>query len=443
MKSPVFVQEQWGTLPSVAISQKPIASPGVFNQHVDHAGYMPPHSNAESQYLEQQAERRVNNWQQMYQGIDRAGSVARPRGAVSAAPNTHQVGEFECDAVVGIPASAVSRHVAPRSQQPGAFTSQWPLQSRHSDSEIHSRQAVPRHPPLQYPVSPHRVGRVHNTQPPPISPNLQPVMCGAQGHSQLGPPQSAVPPAQLHTPVHVSHAQQDLSTVGHRAGQPNVQQDMGQRTNIPPTGHPRQQNPHYAPYPQHHPQQQQQQQQQAVLRPQEPSTVNTAELYQPRGPPHQQQHALPPTSHTPLLPPPDQPYQGGHTPQFPPQAEFVKAVPETVAVIPSEICHGVSQPPNLAARPCKPSEQGPTSTPAPSGTPSRKDSANKQELMRTIMGTIKDTFEEVNEDEEVGSINSSLQSIPPDPNLECVLCGKVFKIGQIQNFKRHSETCPQ
>ena len=63
--------------------------------------------------------------------------------------------------------------------------------------------------------------------------------------------------------------------------------------------------------------------------------------------------------------------------------------------------------------------------------------------MRNLMGTIKDTFEEVNEDEEVGSINSSLQSIPPDPNLECVLCGKVFKIGQIQNFKRHSETCPQ
>ena len=63
--------------------------------------------------------------------------------------------------------------------------------------------------------------------------------------------------------------------------------------------------------------------------------------------------------------------------------------------------------------------------------------------MRNLMGTIKDTFEEVNEDEEVGSINSSLQSIPPDPNLECVTCGKVFKIGQIQNFKRHSETCPQ
>ena len=46
-----------------------------------------------------------------------------------------------------------------------------------------------------------------------------------------------------------------------------------------------------------------------------------------------------------------------------------------------------------------------------------------------------------NQDEQARSISSGLQSIPPDPNLECVLCGKVFKIGQIQSFKRHSDTC--
>ena len=57
---------------------------------------------------------------------------------------------------------------------------------------------------------------------------------------------------------------------------------------------------------------------------------------------------------------------------------------------------------------------------------------------------ILDTVAEVNENERVGDtrqIDSGLQSIPQDPNLQCVVCGKIFKIGQIQNFKRHVATC--
>ena len=65
-------------------------------------------------------------------------------------------------------------------------------------------------------------------------------------------------------------------------------------------------------------------------------------------------------------------------------------------------------------------------------------------LMEGLSEAIVDTVAEVNENERVGDtgpIASGLQSLPQDPNLQCVVCGKVFKIGQIQNFKRHVKTC--
>ena len=39
------------------------------------------------------------------------------------------------------------------------------------------------------------------------------------------------------------------------------------------------------------------------------------------------------------------------------------------------------------------------------------------------------------------SNTSQLRAPAQDPNLQCVLCGKIFKIGQMQNFKRHVATC--
>jgi hypothetical protein len=78
----------------------------------------------------------------------------------------------------------------------------------------------------------------------------------------------------------------------------------------------------------------------------------------------------------------------------------------------------------------------------------RKDSdaiEGEQVLMKDLGAAIQYTVAEVNENErlrDTGSIESGLQSIvPTDPNLQCVTCGKIFKIGQIQNFKRHSDTC--
>ena len=65
-------------------------------------------------------------------------------------------------------------------------------------------------------------------------------------------------------------------------------------------------------------------------------------------------------------------------------------------------------------------------------------------LMRHLNENILDTVAEVNENERIGDtrqIDSDLESIPQDPNLQCIVCGKIFKIGQIQNFKRHVATC--
>jgi hypothetical protein len=153
-------QPEKGLSPAVAISHQPITSPGVFNQHVDRAGYMPPHSNAESTYQEQQAERKAHEWQQQQQmyhqqqgmGGGAASMAPTPQGAL-AVPNTQQMARCEAEAVVGIPPSVAARPITPRSPQPHAAN--WQLQSRHSDSEILARNAGPMHPQpyVNYPTS--------------------------------------------------------------------------------------------------------------------------------------------------------------------------------------------------------------------------------------------------------------------------------------------------
>ena len=40
-----------------------------------------------------------------------------------------------------------------------------------------------------------------------------------------------------------------------------------------------------------------------------------------------------------------------------------------------------------------------------------------------------------------GTIGSSSSVVPIDPNLTCPVCRETFRMGEIQKFKRHAETC--
>ena len=40
-----------------------------------------------------------------------------------------------------------------------------------------------------------------------------------------------------------------------------------------------------------------------------------------------------------------------------------------------------------------------------------------------------------------GTIGSSSSGAPLDPNLTCTVCRETFRMGEIQKFKRHAETC--
>lgn len=470
---------------------------------------MPPHSNAESQYQEQQAEQRVSNWQHQQQmqqqqqqiylptGMERTAPTIspQPQAAFGVPSSQQQAATFERDAVVGLPVSAVSRPIAPRTQQP-SHTSQWPLQSRYSDSEIQSGHTVSGQPRGNYPLSPRRV---HNPNVAP--PNMQSAMGpGGQnqpqnvGHPQLQPGQRG----HSQPNVYAGYPQQGESQppnvdMGRQPLQPNVSAvDMTNRAehpclNVPQQPHMGQPHPHNMNYP--GPQGNQLQHPQVNLPPQPyeaavyrgsqmPPRSNAEPQYleqQQRSSNWQQQpmpgaspyhHQVdvtatnaqaPSCGHLPMitaqshqaqqLPPPAPQQPPYNTPQLPPeqqvaplpathgsqyaQAEFVNPVAETAPPYPA------------VARPAG-SEQKKPSKPEAGTVPPRKESdANEDEqvLMKNLSGAIKETFEEVNQDEQAQSISSGLQSIPPDPNLECVLCGKVFKIGQIQNFKRHSETC--
>ncbi|CAI8005759.1 hypothetical protein GBAR_LOCUS4387 [Geodia barretti] len=446
---------QWSTQPPtpVAISQKPIASPGVFNQGVDRLSYMPPHSNAEFQYQEQQAEQRVSHWQQqqhMYQqtGMERGGPPLSPQPqAALAVPSCQQA---DTDAVVGIPASAVIRPIVPRSSQHLSHTTHLPgaLQSRHSDSEIQSGRVV-REQQL-YPLSPHRT----------CNPNAQlPLTVGeVSGMGQNQPQKAGHPQLQpglrgkSQPNVYSGDPQQQQGGVV--MGQPQPpNSDMGpaqmvNRGDPQPHGH----SPHMDLSGGNFLARDQPPKHQNVFSP--PSQA--VEFVGQHDPYRQQPNSQAPSSRTPLMPVPSaettnaatdlcfqrqqplasQPYKttlpgGAHPSQYP-QAEFVKPVAETV--LPPQACPSANP---AVIEFNERSETGTTSV-----APRKASDANDEEqgLMENLSTTIKATFEEINEEEPTPSIQSGLQSLPPDPNLQCVMCGKVFKIGQI-NFKRHSETC--
>jgi hypothetical protein len=446
---------QWSTQPPtpVAISQKPIASPGVFNQGVDRVSYMPPHSNAESQYQEQQAGQRVSHWQQQQLSQHQQQHMYQQAPPLSPQPRAvPSCQQADTDAVVGIPASAVIRLIVPRSSQHLSHTTHLPgpLQSRHSDSEIQSGRVVREQQP--YPLSPHRtrnpnaqlpstVGEVSGmgqNQPQKVGhPQLQP---GLRGQSQPN--------------VYSGHPQQQQGGVIGQPQPPNSNMGPAQMVNRgEPQPHNVGQSPHMG-----HPGGN------FLARDQPPKHKNVfpppsqaMEFVGQHDPYHQRPNSQAPSSCTPIMPVPSarttnaatdlcfqrqqplasQPYKttlpGGARPSQYPQAEFVKPVAETV--LPPQSCPSTN--------PAVSDFNERSKTGANSVAPRKASDANDEEqgLMENLSTTIKETFKEINEEEQTPSIQSGLQSLPPDPNLQCVMCGKVFKIGQIQNFKRHSETC--
>ena len=44
-------------------------------------------------------------------------------------------------------------------------------------------------------------------------------------------------------------------------------------------------------------------------------------------------------------------------------------------------------------------------------------------------------------DDHEGGEGREVTGVPYDPNLTCVLCGKVFRIGEIRLYRSHCETC--
>lgn len=412
---------------TVAISHKPIASPGVFNQHIDKVGYMPPHSNAESRYQEQLAQRHVNEWQQQQQQQlqhqpqqpnmqkhlpqqphailhphDRGTPNLSPRSPASQQPHSRAM--YEEEPVRGIP-------IAMPSQQ--SITAQLPLHSRHSESEIdrhstvHSRQpgvgvsrmnhksvdsALPPPPMMQRQhLQPVTVGPQHNNMVhrQPVSPQYNQAMqyAGSQGPSR--------------SPYHSAATTQDSAAMMMSQHQQHGQQPVSQHMQ-PLQPSPQQQ---CVPPPSSHVSQPGSVQSQGTLSPYspQPSPVNVV---------------VPVAESTPFITEAPIPKGGQHV-----------ASMSTAGSI-------FEQPGNIPAPP------SPGASPSPMP---RKGPADDDEiLMHKLSATIHETVVEVNENErveDIGSINSGLQSIPPDPNLECVVCQKVFKIGQIQLYKRHVRSC--
>ena len=137
--------------PPVAISHKPIASPGVYNQHVDERSYMPPHSNAELKYQEQQAQRQMNLQQQITARGATNVNALNPTQAPPVIPHAQQYltiqqandGAYKTvAAVVGIPASAVGKPIIPCSHQ----QAQVPVSLNVQSSQPSCEQPPPLHP---------------------------------------------------------------------------------------------------------------------------------------------------------------------------------------------------------------------------------------------------------------------------------------------------------
>lgn len=181
----------------------------------------------------------------------------------------------------------------------------------------------------------------------------------------------------------------------------------------------------------------------------EPGMSDASQMYpQPHG--YQQPPAMP-AAHM-QCPAPNGRHVDAYSQQYTdnptpvPSTIVVKAVPESTPSVPQEPAPGRVHPGTTAG--VSVFQQPPVSNvAAPSQTQvstTRKDSQPSEDevLMHNLNETIADTVAEVNENEQVtDSVATGLQSLPQDPNLECVMCHKVFKIGQIQNYKRHVVTC--
>ena len=138
---------------------------------------------------------------------------------------------------------------------------------------------------------------------------------------------------------------------------------------------------------------------------------------------NEQTRQPPAASHIqPLPPPPEQLQAITYAAQYPTNPPLVKAVPESTGCIPQQT----------------PSEQN-TDIVCKNSEPN-----GDEVLMRNLRDDIQDTAAGVEESDRVGDtglLASGLPSLPQDPNLVCVVCNKVYKIGQIQHFKRHVKSC--
>lgn len=417
--------------PPVAISQKPIASPGVYNQHVDERSYMPPHSNAELKYQEQQAQRQMNLQQQI---IGRGATNANTFNTTQALPviphaqqylTAQQTSESAHEneaAVVGIPASAMCKQIVPRSHNPRhPNTSQCrpPVQSRNSAGEMgplppsypeqaggirHGHQVQPHPPSVEFSSQApyNQVGQQHSQMEPQLTPNPQNMGCGQQPHPHIqeGFPQYPAPPQPFTTATNT------------QGSAPVVQCAEG---NLYPLPHGYQQT-------------------------QVPVSPNLQPSYEQPPADDVQYRAQPP----PAIPIPTP----MNTDIGVPVAETTPSVPQVPAsdmTVHDTHMGGNILPTRDVVASGASGAAGPSQLqPSVSCTESEQDPDDKGVLMHQLDENILDTVAEVNENERIGDtrqIDSGLQLIPQDPNLQCVVCGKIFKIGQIQNFKRHVATC--
>ena len=73
------------------------------------------------------------------------------------------------------------------------------------------------------------------------------------------------------------------------------------------------------------------------------------------------------------------------------------------------------------------------------------ESSAESDLMRGIDTIIQDVAADmgyrVESRPSLGGQPDDDEGIPLDPNLECITCGKVFRMGEIQEYKKHVGTC--
>ena len=395
---------------------------------------MPPHSNAELKYQEQ---RQMNLQQQITARGATNANAFNPTQAPPVIPHAQRyltaqqtsANAYGNEAsVVGIPASAMSKPIVPRSHDPRhSNTSQVraPVQSRNSAGEmgplqqsfpeqsggIRNGHQVQPHPPSvecssQAPYI-NQVGQQHLQMEPQLIPNPQNMGYGQQPqpHSQVQPegftPQPAgFPPPQPYitavntqgsAPV-MQSADSNMYPHGCQQAQvpvsPNVQPSQPSCGQLPPL---HAQDVQYA----------------AQLHPANSSATPTAVS------------VMVPVAET--------------TPQIPVSDVMGHDMHVGGNILPKAHDIGASGAAGLSQL-----------QPSVSCAESEPDTDDNGVLMHQLNENILDTVAEVNENERVGDtrqIDSGLQSIPQDPNLQCVVCGKIFKIGQIQNFKRHVATC--